>query len=132
MRGLMDSGDIVLHNSTLAFRYFGAPVGEEKFFDLEYCPKCGQRIVVGRHSVTVASVPPVARPPAPVAEAKVKSRDNHVMVVAGLLGVGLFIFVQFAFGMLSDFLGWNIAEAAEQCKVLYTSGNIPMYSCGTP
>jgi hypothetical protein len=56
----------------------------------------------------------------------------HVMVVAGILGVGLFIFVQFAFGMLSDFMDWNLAEAAEQCKVLYTSGNIPMYSCGTP
>lgn len=130
MRSLMESGDVILHNSTLAFRY-PTVLGEEKFFDLEYCPKCGQTISVGRHAVTMAPMQ-TAGLPVPVAKTKTKNRDNYMMVVAGLLGVGLFISMQFAFGMLSDFLSWNVAEAIEECKVIYTSGAIPMYSCGTP
>ena len=137
MRGLMQSGDVVLHNSTLALRYASLPVGEERFFDLIHCPKCGQKIELnaGRQavSVTVSSVAPAKLPPMLVAEkARVRSRDNHVMVIAGLLGVGLFMFVQFAFGMLSDVLGGNVAEAAEQCKILYMTGDVPMYSCEAP
>ena len=65
-----------------------------------------------------------------VEKVKVRSRDNHVMLSAGLLGAGLFMFVQFAFGMLPDVMSWNVAEAAEQCRVLYMTGNAPMYSCG--
>lgn len=135
MRGLVQSGDVVVHNTALVLRYASLSAGEERFFDLVHCPKCGQKIELnaGRQpvSVTVPSVAPPKLPPIPVAkEARVRSTGSYIVVIAGLLGVGLFIFVQFAFAMLSDLMGWSVAETAEQCEMLYTAGNIPMYSCG--
>jgi hypothetical protein len=57
--------------------------------------------------------------------------SRRIVIIAVLLGAGIHIFMQLAFGIMSDFFGFGgtTAVVEQQCSVLYTIGNAPMYSC---
>jgi hypothetical protein len=127
MRDLVQSGDFVLHSHALALRFPGNSEGDVMFLHLDRCPKCGQRIEldIGEKPATSAA------PQACGGEVRTRRWENYLMVIAGLFGVGIFIFLQLAFGIVSDLLDAGAAVAQQQCNVLYTMGNVPMYSCGS-